>query len=430
MSRPGSCKNLADWLSWLETLSPHEIDLGLERVREVLDRLGLAAPARVITVAGTNGKGSTVVMLEALLAQGGERVGSYTSPHIRDYNERIRIDGEPVSERAIVTAFERIEAVRDDVALTYFEFGTLAALVIFAGEPLDSVILEVGLGGRLDAVNVLDPDACLITNITLDHCDWLGDDIESIAAEKAGIMRAATPVIFGSIDVPEAIRTTAAAVAADLIVAGEDFRVHTQPEDAWQWSGCTLTIDGLNPPALMGSHQLQNAAAALALIESIGLTDILTTSSVNTALASLHLPGRLQRVCVHDRTFVIDVAHNADSARVLCETIAAMSVQGNVITIIGVLGGKDLEAMIAALQPVVDRWIACTADSDKAVPAIEVASLIARHLDQPCRVGATVSEALESVQVGAQSSDLIVVTGSFLSVAPALAWLDDFRCAS
>jgi len=430
MGGPGAFKGLDDWLQWLETLSPHDIDLGLERVREVLERLSPGQPARVITIAGTNGKGSTVVMLEAMLVGAGQRVGSYTSPHIHHFSERIRVDGIPVSEGDIVAAFERVESVREGIALTYFEYSTLAALVIFADERLDTLVLEVGLGGRLDAVNVIDPDACLITNVTLDHCDWLGDDVESIAAEKAGILRADTPVVFGSTEMPEAITSAARCVGADLIRAGEDFGFVADSDGSWSWSGRTLQIEGLEPPSLAGQHQLRNATAVLALIESIGLTDILQAKTVNAALATLELPGRVQRIHIAGRTFVVDVAHNADSARVLRESIVAMQVCGSVIVLIGVLAGKDLQAMLAALDPVTDRWVACTAASDKAVPATELARQVAQQLGRPCLVADTVDNALDMVQVESHGDDLIVVTGSFLSVAPALGWLDDFRCAN
>ena len=429
MSPPGSLHCLDDWLCWLETLSPNEIDLGLERTRDVLDRLELTLPARVITVGGTNGKGSSVAMLEGLLATTGERVGSYTSPHIHSFNERIRINGKSVSDDDIVAAFERIEAIRQGVPLTYFEFGTLAALVIFDTERPDTVILEVGLGGRLDAVNVVEPDACLITNVTLDHCDWLGNDVESIAAEKAGIMRGDTPVVFGSTTVPVAITTVASEVDAELILAGRDFNVTETSDGEWRWSGRHSSLDGLQKPSLEGQHQLQNAAAVLALIESLGLTDILQAPAINSVLATLQLAGRLQRICVMDQTFIVDVAHNTDSARVLRDAIDAMRNVDRVIVVIGVLKGKDLEGIIGALMPVVHRWIACTPDSVNAVSADALAQQVAQQSGKPCLIAGSVADALEAAQDAATPSDLIVITGSFYTVGPALDWLNDFRCA-
>jgi len=429
MSPPGSFDDLDDWLAWLETLSPHEIELGLERIREVLARLNLANASRVIIVAGTNGKGSSVVMLEALLASSGESVASYTSPHIHVFNERIRINGKPVTDQEIVTAFERIEAVRHDVALTYFEFGTLAALVIFDKARPDNIVLEVGLGGRLDAVNAIEPDACLITNVTLDHCDWLGDDVESIAVEKAGVMRAHTPVVFGSTTMPEAITTAAKQTGAELIVAGRDFTFTETGEDGWRWSGRDLILDGLTRPSLEGQHQLGNAAAVLALIESLGLTKILQVQTINEAMAVLELPGRLQRIGVADKSFVVDVAHNADSAKVLSTFIGTMRDIDQVIAVIGVLAGKDLDAIIRELEPVVHHWIACTADAANAVPADDLARQVEQGTGKPCLIAGSVEEALAMAREKAKEVDLILVTGSFHTVGPALRWLDDFQCA-
>jgi len=429
MNQPDSFAGLDDWLGWLQTLSPHEIDLGLERIRAVLQRLNLAKAARVIIVAGTNGKGSSVVMLEALLARAGESVASYTSPHIHAFNERIRVNGRAVTDAQIVAAFARIETVRNGVALTYFEFATLAALVIFDGLRIANVILEVGLGGRLDAANVMEPDACLITNVTLDHCDWLGDDVESIAAEKAGVMRANVPAVFGSTTMPRAISIAAERAGAELIAAGRDFDFTAAGENEWSWTGKGLTIGGLKMPSLAGRHQLANAAAVLALIQSLSLTNILRAQPINEAMAALALPGRLQQIRIAERTFVLDVAHNADSARVLSSFIGAMRATDRVVAVIGVLAGKDVAAIIEVLRPVVHRWIACTADAENAMLADNLARQIAHRTGTPCLIGGSVEEALAAAQVIATAADLILVTGSFHTVGPALRRLDDFQCA-
>jgi dihydrofolate synthase/folylpolyglutamate synthase len=235
----GSFSTLDDWLPWLETLSPREINLGLERVVKVLDVLDLPRAQRVITVAGTNGKGSSVAMLEALFANAGYKTACFTSPHVLRYNERIRIDGHVASDTEIIAAFERVQSARRDVPLTYFEFGTLAALIVFAEAGADTLILEVGMGGRLDAVNAVEPDACLITNIALDHTTWLGHDTESIAAEKAGIMRAGKPVVFGAQNLSDAITEHAEKIGADLRLASEDFGFETNDKNAavWSWHG-------------------------------------------------------------------------------------------------------------------------------------------------------------------------------------------------
>ncbi|MDH4015674.1 MAG: Mur ligase family protein, partial [Chromatiales bacterium] len=247
---------LSAWLTWLESLSPNEIDLGLERVREVLERLEVPVAEHVIIVAGTNGKGSSVAMMSALLRAAGKRVGAYTSPHMIDYNERIVVQGQPASDDEIVAAFEKIEAVRKGVPLTYFEYGTLAAFVVFAEAALDVWVLEVGMGGRLDATNVVEPTAALITTVSLDHCDWLGKDIETIAVEKAGVMRGGIPVVFGSADVPQAIIDRAESLGADLRLRGRDY-----------------SLDAVPQPGLRGEFQVGNAAAVLALLRAAGLKE-------------------------------------------------------------------------------------------------------------------------------------------------------------
>ena len=292
MNQPGSFTALDHWLQWLETLSPREIDLGLDRVSTVLGILNLPRAERVINVAGTNGKGSSVAVLEALLANAGHKTGCYTSPHMLRYNERIRIDGLAASDAEIIAAFERVQAARLDVPLTYFEFGTLAALVAFADSGVDTLVLEVGMGGRLDAVNAVEPDACLITNIALDHTAWLGDDTESIASEKAGIMRASKPVIFGALECPDAITEHARSIGADLWLAAKDFGFEFGSDAAalWSWHGRQTELTALCPPALSGSIQIQNAAAVLAVIEAMGLEQILTTAKVNDAIGKLRLP--------------------------------------------------------------------------------------------------------------------------------------------
>ena len=236
---------LPDWLRRLETLSPNEIDLGLERVAEVLGRMRLAPPARVIIVGGTNGKGSSVEMLRALLAGSGV-IGTYTSPHVMRYNERISVDGCPAVDAAIVAAFERVEAARGEVPLTYFEFGTLAALAVFDAAGVTTAILEVGLGGRLDAVNVVEPDASLITNVSLDHCEWLGDDVESIGYEKAGIMRAGKPVVFASTEMPASVAAHAEKVGAQLVCAGRDYTWTQDAGGRWSWHGRRVELSGLS----------------------------------------------------------------------------------------------------------------------------------------------------------------------------------------
>jgi dihydrofolate synthase/folylpolyglutamate synthase len=322
---------LSDWLARLETISSREIDLGLERVARVLDRLELTPARQVFHIAGTNGKGSSVAMLESLLRGSGARIGCYTSPHILRYNERMRVDGRDVSDAEIIASFERVEAVRGDEELTYFEFGTLAALVVFADAGMDTLILEVGMGGRLDAVNAVEPTAGLITNIALDHCAWLGDSIEAIAFEKAGIMRPDKPVVFGAREVPQAILDHADHVGAKLQVAGRDFDWQVDG-DTWSWQGRNHSLDGLALPALAGQHQVSNAAAVLALLEASAHADVLEVDSVSKALASVHLDGRIQEID-NDTSWIVDVAHNPAAAEVLAAELAGQPVSGQTIAI-------------------------------------------------------------------------------------------------
>lgn len=419
-----SFTSLDDWLPWLETLSPREIVLGLERVAVVLDVLDLPRAERIVTVAGTNGKGSSVAMLESLFAHAGYRTASYTSPHVSRYNERIRIDGHEASDETIISAFERVEDARGDVPLTYFEFGTLAALIAFAEAGADTLVLEVGMGGRLDAVNAVDPHACLITNIALDHMAWLGSDTDSIAAEKAGIMRAGTPAVFGSSENVGAIRDHATRIGADLRVAGRDFRYETHGDGngSWSWYGRTVELADLAPPSLAGSAQYDNASAVLAVIEAMGLPQMLTKPAVDAAFGNLRLEGRFQVVEAR-RTWVLDVAHNPAAARVLAHSLGTIAQDGNVTAVIGILADKDVCGIVEPLTALVDSWIAVPLSGARAEPATVLAQKIANCTGKPCRISASIAEALAFADRRAGPADVILVTGSFYAVGPALAWL-------
>lgn len=432
MSQPGSFRTLDEWLPWLETLSPREIVLGLDRVQTVLSRLDLARPGMVINVAGTNGKGSSVAMLELILQQDGRKTGCYTSPHLRRYNERIRIDGKDASDEQIVAALQRVEDSRGDVPLTFFEFGTLAALVVFDASGADTLLLEVGMGGRLDAVNAVEPDGCLITNVSLDHCAWLGYDTESIAVEKAGIMRAAKPVVFAAKNPPDAIARCAKDIGARLLVAGEHFDYRTAPGDVdcWDWHGATMQLQGLRRPSSddhdPGSNvRLQNAAGVLALIEALGLTHLLTKQVVTRALAGFKLAGRFQIVAT-PKKWLLDVAHNPAAAIVLAESIAALpgfASFGKVVAVVGMLADKDVTAVVAPLGPLVDEWVAVTVPGNRAEPAAALAQKIANACGKPCLVAQDIPAALGIADERSDDNDLVLVTGSFYIVGPALSWL-------
>ena len=410
------------WLARLETYSPSEIDLGLERVELLLRRLNLTLPQTVLHVAGTNGKGSSVAMLESLLRATGASIGSYTSPHVLQYNERIKVDGRAASDADIICAFERVESCRDDVPLTYFEFGTLAALVVFANAPTDIAILEVGMGGRLDAVNAVEPTAGLITNVSLDHCDWLGNDVEAIGSEKAGIMRRDKPVVFAARQRPSSIDRRADEIGATLIAAGRDYHWELQGS-RWTWTGLRHRLSGLERPALGGAVQVENAAGVLALVEAAGFAQLLQQDTVNAALAELRLTGRMQ-VVENGGRWLLDVAHNPAAAAALSRALRESGVVGRTIAVIGMLDDKDVEGVIAEFGEAVDCWIAVTADSPRALPANELARRVANASNRSCLTATSVDEALEHARNLAGPDDRVVVTGSFYLVGPVLSALD------
>ena len=408
---------LPDWLRRLETLSPKEIDLGLERVAEVLARMSLELPAQIVLVGGTNGKGSSVEMLRALLS-GGSLVGTYTSPHVIRYNERIAIDGQPAGDEDIVAAFERVEEARQEVPLTYFEFGTLAALAVFETAKVETAVLEVGLGGRLDAVNVVEPDASLITNVSLDHCEWLGDDLESIGREKAGIMRTGKPVVFGDPDMPASVVAHAEALGARLLCAGRDFTWTAGEGGHWSWRGHHVELPDLAIPALRGPMQLQNAAGALALVEALGLAQLLEPGKVNRALGSLRLAGRMH-VVEREQRWLFDVAHNPAAAEALAESLRQFEAPVSV-AVAGILDDKDVEGIVGPLAPLVDHWIAVDAASPRAIESAELARRIANATGKACLIANDPDDALENARVIAGEGGRVLVTGSFYTVGPCL----------
>ena len=353
-------ERLADWLAWQETLHPNAIDLGLDRLQRTLDRLGWQRPAcPVITVAGTNGKGSCVALTARILGEAGYRVGTFTSPHLLRYNERIAIDGVEVSDEALIAAFERIDAARGDDTLTFFEFNAAAALLVFADAQPDAVVLEVGMGGRLDAVNVVDADVALVTSIDLDHCDWLGHDRETIGREKAGIFRAGRPAIFGARDMPASIRDAAQQVGADLQQLGRDFD-WVRGGDRWTWRGRTGEQRDLPAPALHGEIQYNNAAAVLAALEALQLRLHVPRSAIERGLQTVTLPGRFQVVrqsSPRPIEWILDVAHNPAAAHTLAAQLAARKDGGRTIAVCGVLSDKDVEGIVGELRNSFDAWV-------------------------------------------------------------------------
>lgn len=416
MTHPGS--SLADWLVRLETFSPHEIELGLDRVREVLERLEPRLPEQLFHIAGTNGKGSSVAMAAALLAQSGTVVGTYTSPHISRFNERICVAGKPATDEEIVAAFARVDRARANTPLTYFEFGTIAALLVFEARNVACAVLEIGMGGRLDAVNAVEPTAGLITNVSMDHSAWLGDDIESIAFEKAGIVRSGKSTVFADPAVPASVLDHAAATGADLVLAGRDYSWDSDGA-SWQWRGQRHRLENLEHPALRGHFQIANAAGVLAMLEAAGCAELLDVDTVNRALTGVRLAGRMQSI-VDDHRWLVDVAHNGAAAAALAAALESDSNDGKTVAIVGMLDDKDVAALIAPLQAHVNHWIAVTAASSRAIDAAELGRQIANQTNTGCQIAEDLPSAMNVARERTASEDRILVCGSFHVVGPAL----------
>ena len=409
---------LAQWLSWQETLHPNKIDMGLERVRDVAEIMGLRHPAPVtVTVAGTNGKGSSVAFLAAILHGAGYRVGTYTSPHVFRYNERVAIDGQPVADDLLCDAFTRIDAARGNTSLTYFEFGTLAALQVFHNSRLDVAVLEAGLGGRLDAVNVVDSDCALITRIGIDHVGWLGGHREQIGAEKAAIFRSNRPAVCGDPTPPASLLAAAKQIGARLFVRRKDFDVVLR-KGGWDWQSAQSEWPALPRPALPGSFQIDNAAAVLMTLEC--LRDLLPVSleAVKVGLQDASVPGRLQ-ICEGPVQRIFDVAHNPQAAAAVADYLAAQYRKGKTRGVLGMLADKDVASVVSALKDQVDTWYLGTVQDERGLAAREIAQRAA--LDAACFDSLTA--AYQQALAEARPGDRILVTGSFVGVAQVLASL-------
>lgn len=413
---PGPGAPLLAWLDYISALHAAKIALGLERVRAVLDCMGLERPAFAITVGGTNGKGSTCALLESILRAAGYRTGLYASPHILRYNERVRIAGEEACDADLARHFARVEAARGATPLTYFEFGTLAALAAFADAKVDVAILEVGLGGRLDAVNVVDAGCSIVSTVELDHQGWLGATRESIGWEKAHIFRPGCPAFFGDADPPATLVAHAAQIGAKLQVLGRDFRAVAH-EGQWDFEGRDGARRALPLPALRGPWQLANAATALAALGELRERFPVALGEVKRGLTAVRLAGRLQ-VLPGRPTVVLDVAHNPHAARALARGLGEMGFHENTIAVFAILADKDIGAVIDAVSPRVDRWHVATVANERAAPAARVAQLLAeRGLADRTRVFATVPLACAAARREAGPNDRILVFGSFHTVA-------------
>ncbi|MGA9422136.1 MAG: folylpolyglutamate synthase/dihydrofolate synthase family protein, partial [Rhodanobacteraceae bacterium] len=416
-------RTLQEWLDYQQRIHPRDVELGLERVREVWLRLGARAPAPVvITVGGTNGKGSTVAFLEAMLAAAGKRIGSYTSPHLMRYNERIRIGGREASDIALIGAFSRIEAARREISLTYFEFGTLAALDLFADAGLDVALLEVGLGGSLDAVNIVDADAAIVTTVDLDHREYLGDDLDGIGREKAGIFRRAHPGIVGTATPVQGLLDEAHRIGTDLRQAGRDFLVQSQPS-GWSWHSADIEL-ALPEPGLRAPCQTANAAAAIAALAALADRVDWNPAAIAQGVAAARLAGRLDRFGGHC-DWLVDVAHNAQAAQVLAQWLRAHPPSGRNIAVFSAFDDKDIGAIVTALDGCFGAWhLAGMADISArglAVtalrPRVEVAL---RGDDAPVLVHDRLADALDAAFATAKARDRVVAFGSFLVAAAAL----------
>lgn len=416
---------LADWLTHIEQQHPATIDMGLERVRAVATAMGLGQPApRTIVVGGTNGKGSTVAFIEAIARAAGWKVGAYTSPHLLRYNERVRIDGQDASDAALVAAFNAIEDARGSTTLTYFEYGTLAALLLFAQAGLDLAVLEVGLGGRLDAVNIVDADVAVITTVDIDHAHWLGTDREAIGAEKAGIIRGWKPVILGETDPPSSVLARAYLLGANAIRGGSDFFAEAIDARHWRWRDVGFRID-LPMPALRGPIQLRNAASAIAALRA--LDKPLPRAAIADGVAQARIRGRLQAFERDGVEVLVDVGHNPQAARELAAALKAIPARGRTLAVFAALQDKDVAGVVDALAGPVDGWHLAGLEGPRAQSADALQSRLAATTAAGAAIHASVEAALQHVLASAQAGDRVLVFGSFHTAAQALQWLQPAR---
>ena len=408
-------KTLAQWLAFIERQHPKSIALGLERVSEVWRRMNVALDCPVITVGGTNGKGSVCAMLESMLRAGGYRAGLYTSPHLERYNERVRIAGAEASDAALCASFDAVEAARADAPLTYFEYGTLGALWLFAREGIEAGVLEVGLGGRLDAVNIVDADCAVLTSVGIDHVDYLGPDRESIGREKAGIFRARRAAVIGD---PAPPRTVLEAPGVHYLL-GRDFG-YVDQRSQWTYWGPSGKRPGLAHPALRGAVQLRNAAAAMCALDCLRERLPLGMQEIRRGLAEVTLPGRFQ-VLPGRPQIILDVAHNPQAAAVLADNLAASGYARETIAVCGMLRDKDIAGVLGAAAPRVTRWHLASLSGPRAAQADE----LARHVQGEVERFATPAAAFAAALKRAHQDDKIVVFGSFLTVGEVLGWLQN-----
>jgi len=415
---------LEDWLSWQQELHFSSIDLGLDRCKQVALDLNLLSPAyKVITVAGTNGKGSSAMMLERIFRKAGYRVGCYTSPHLVRYNERILVNGQEASDEMLCRSFNRIDRARGDITLTYFEFGTLAALDIFKDAALDIGILEVGLGGRLDAVNMIDADIAFLCTIDVDHTRWLGHDRDSIGFEKAGILRPFRPAVCSDSNPPASIREYAAALDTNLLIQGRDFHYETGA-DTWSWHSQGHLITNLPKPDLYNQKQIQNAAAVLKVVELLSNDFPVPDETIIEVMSGFKMPGRCQ-VVEGEVQIVLDVAHNPQAIENLLNCISKMPAVNSTHVVIGFLNDKDYKKMLQTVSDIGDFWYVVTLDDERKLDGSILEEEL-KNLGVNGKIGVfgKVGDAMKEVSNQSHPGDRIIITGSFLTVGGAISWLN------
>ena len=408
----GPQRSLSAWLEYLERLHPKTIELGLERVSQVKQRLQLDPAYPIITVGGTNGKGSTCAMLEAILAAAGYKTGLYTSPHLLRYNERVRIAGKEVSDQALCVAFAAVEAARGDISLSYFEFGTLAAMWLFQQQQVEVAILEVGLGGRLDAVNAFNADCAIVSSVDLDHMDYLGDNREMIGWEKAGIFRTGKPAVCADANPPRRLLDHAGQIGARLRLINRDFVAQTESSQ-WQFASHDGWHLSLPFPALRGAYQLDNASACVAALEALRERLPVTPDAIRRGLLEAVVPGRFQ-VLPGRPAVILDVAHNPHAARALAANLRHMRQGGRTIAVFAMLADKDVSGVVAALQELIDLWLVSGIDHPRGMEAAVLATYMG---DAGHQVFPDIAAAYRHACQIAAEDDRIVVFGSFHTVA-------------
>ena len=427
IAHPPVGSTLDTWLQYLETLHPNAIDLGLDRIREVAGRLSIQTNAVKIVVGGTNGKGSTCAMLESMLLAAGYRVGLYTSPHLITFNERARVNGDIVSDAILIAHFEQVEAARNGVSLTYFEFTTLAVLQLFAESNLDAMVLEVGLGGRLDAVNIVDADCSIITSVDIDHVDWLGDTREKIGFEKAHIFRAGRPAIVSDPSPPQSLLDYAEKIGANLWLFGRDFN-YSGDRQQWAFGGREQRRNALAYPALRGANQLLNASAALAALEAVRDRLAVPQQAVRQGLLQASLPGRFQ-ILPGQPTIIMDVAHNPHAAAVLEKNLGNMGFHPYTYAVFSMLSDKDIESVVRHMAPRIDHWYCAALPGPRGLSSEAIQTKIRSVLTDPVAKAPkevevsgfeSIKDAFEAARNKCNPDDRIVVFGSFLTVAEAL----------